>query len=67
MTEDMHGDTEELFYKDLQQHGKLTANILYWRRILSLMFSYALKQRKKKAAYPVFSSNTVTSGRKELQ
>ncbi len=57
-SEDMHGDVEELFYKDLQQHTRLLANVLYWRRIFSLMFSYAVKQRKQKASHHMYSSNS---------
>ena len=55
--EDLHGDVEELFYQDLEQHSPRKARLLYWRRIFSLMFSYAIRQRKSKSAYPVYSSN----------
>ncbi len=47
--EDLHGDLEELFYADLGQMTGRKAKIKYWQRVISLMFSYAIKSRKRKS------------------
>lgn len=58
--EDLHGDVEELFYADLEKHSVFRAKLRYWQRIFSLIFSYALRQRKRKAAYHPYSSSLNT-------
>ena len=58
-SEDLHGDVEELFHADVQAHGVFKARIIYWRRIFSLMFSYAVKLRKQQASYSEFSSSNI--------
>jgi len=55
--EDLHGDLEELFFLNLQRMPIWKARLFYWRSVLSMMFSYALKKRKRKAAYHHFSTN----------
>ena len=55
--DDLHGDVEELFYRDLERHSPGKAKVIYWRRIFSLIFSYAIRQRKKRSAYHAFSSS----------
>ncbi|GAA0877181.1 ABC transporter permease [Algoriphagus jejuensis] len=54
--EDLHGDVEELFYSDLEKYSVVRAKLKYWQRIFSLIFSYALRQRKRRAAYHPYSS-----------
>ncbi|WP_026967184.1 ABC transporter permease [Algoriphagus terrigena] len=59
--EDLHGDVEELFYADLEKHSLFRAKLKYWQRIFSLIFSYALRQRKRRAAYHPYSSGINTA------
>ena len=60
--DDLHGDVEELFHNDLKRHSLFNARLLYWRRILSLIFSYALTSRKNKAAYHHLSFSQINAG-----
>ncbi len=52
--EDIQGDLDEVYGLNLEQFGKLKANLKYWYQVLSLLFSYGLKKRKSKAAYSSF-------------
>jgi putative ABC transport system permease protein len=56
--DDLHGDLKELFHQDVQRHSVFRARFLYWRRILSLIFSYAITSRKKAKAYHYYSSSS---------
>lgn len=58
--EDFHGDLEELFYKDLEHGSVRRAKFLYWKGVFSFIFSYAMRQRKRRSAYHMFSSNSLT-------
>ncbi len=49
--EDLAGDLDELFYSDLDLKGSFRAKVLYWYHAISLLFSYAVKSRRKLAAY----------------
>lgn len=53
--EDLVGDIEELFYGDVKNTGILKAKFNYWRRVVSLIFSYAITKRKRDASYHHFS------------
>jgi ABC-type antimicrobial peptide transport system permease subunit len=55
--EDLHGDLEEIFYQDVERGDLQRARQKYWRSVLSLIFSYAVRQRKRKAAHHYLSSN----------
>lgn len=55
--EDLHGDMEELFFINLERMSPFKAKAKYWGQILSLIFSYAIKKRKRKVAYHPLSSN----------
>jgi len=54
--EDLHGDVEELFYDDLERMSAGEARLTYWRRIVSLMFSYSVKRRKQKSSLSTYSN-----------
>src|SRR5687767_11653278 len=54
--EDLYGDMEELFYKNLGRMPAYRAKAKYWSQVLSLVFSYAVKKRKQQAAYHTFST-----------
>ncbi|SHH52375.1 putative ABC transport system permease protein [Chryseolinea serpens] len=49
--EDLHGDLEELFFRNLEKMSVRRAKWNYWRHVLSLIFSYALRRRKQRAAF----------------
>lgn len=53
--DDLYGDIEELFYQDVKRYSVIKANANYWRRVVSLIFSYAIVKRKRDAAYHHFS------------
>jgi putative ABC transport system permease protein len=55
--EDLIGDIDEFFYHNLEQKGKLKAQIIYLKQVLSLSLSYSLKKRKRSAAYSSYYSN----------
>lgn len=58
---DIQGDLEEQYGLDLQEKGRLKAQLAYWKNVLSIIFSYALKRRKAAAAYsPYYGSNTMS-------
>jgi ABC-type antimicrobial peptide transport system permease subunit len=50
-TEDLLGDIDEYFQYNIAEKGKFAALIIYFKQILSLSFSYALKKRKRSASY----------------
>ncbi len=56
--EDLLGDSQELFYRDLKHMRAWRARLNYWKHILSLLVSYSVERRKKKAAYHYLSSRT---------
>ena len=53
--DDLHGDVDELFQHDLRHKSIIQANLNYWQRVISLIFSYAITKRKRDAAYHHFS------------
>jgi putative ABC transport system permease protein len=53
--EDLHGDLEELFYSDLENMSARRARWRYRQRVVSLLFSYAVKKRRQKASYHHYS------------
>jgi ABC-type antimicrobial peptide transport system permease subunit len=56
--EDLEGDLEELFYLNLQTMSPTRARLKYWKQVLSLIFSYAIKKRKQSSSIHTFSSTT---------
>ena len=56
--EDLVGDSQELFYRDLNHMPTWRARLNYWGHILSLLVSYSIERRKKKASYHYLSSTT---------
>lgn len=47
LVEDLKGDMDELFIRNLTRMSASKARWIYWRQVLSLIFSYAVKSRKK--------------------
>lgn len=45
--DDLLGDLDEWFYYDLKRQSARKACLHYWKHVISLSFSYALKKRKR--------------------
>lgn len=45
--EDLLGDLDEWFYDNLKTQSARKAHVYYWRQVLSLSFSYAIRKRKR--------------------
>jgi putative ABC transport system permease protein len=58
LIEDLQGDIDELFQQDLEHHSAFKAKLKYWRYTFSLIFSYAVKKRKRQSSLHTFSSNS---------
>ena len=58
MVDDLRGDMEELFYLNLKRMSPARARLQYWKQVLALIFSYALRSRKQKSSHHSLSSNT---------
>jgi putative ABC transport system permease protein len=56
--EDLRGDIDELFQKNIQRKGLRRAKLLYWRQVISLILSYAVRTRKRNAALSAFSTTS---------
>lgn len=54
--EDLRGDIDELFTRNLKRMSASKARAIYWRQALSLIFSYAVKSRKKQRRFQDSSS-----------
>lgn len=59
-TEDLLGDIDEYFQYNVDEKGRLKAQIIYFKQVFSLSFSYALKKRKRSASYSnYYSGNSI--------
>lgn len=47
VVEDLKGDMDELFFRNLARMSVSKARWIYWRQVMSLIFSYAVRRRKK--------------------
>ncbi|WP_420583238.1 ABC transporter permease [Reichenbachiella sp.] len=58
--EDLIGDLDEYYIYNLEEKGKLKAQYLYFKDVLSLILSYALSKRKRSASYSnYYHSNSI--------
>lgn len=55
--DDLLGDLDELFFIHQQQMSATRAKIWYWRNVFSLLFSYALRKRKRDAQFGNYSTS----------
>lgn len=55
--EDLLGDLDEWFHLNIQSKSLFRARVLYWRQIFLLMFSYAIKKRKRDAHFSQYSGS----------
>ncbi|MEO5980600.1 MAG: permease prefix domain 2-containing transporter, partial [Chryseolinea sp.] len=57
LIEDLAGDFEELFRKDVESKGAFNAKLTYFSRVLSIVFSGVLKKRRRKKI--TYHSNSI--------
>src|SRR5687767_7100715 len=57
LVEDLQGDLDELFELNLKRMSPIKAKTLYWFHVISLMFSYTMKNRKRQASYHHLSTS----------
>lgn len=55
--DDLRGDMEEVFHRNVSNTGRRRASMIYWRQVVSLVFSYAIRKRKKRSSYHQLSSS----------
>lgn len=58
--DDLRGDLDELFYTNLKTKSLISAKRTYWKHVLSLLFSYAIRKRKSNATTGIYSSNNIS-------
>jgi putative ABC transport system permease protein len=56
--DDLRGDLDEMFRRNFQTKGKSVARLIYWKQVMSLIFSYAVRARKKKASVSGYSTTS---------
>lgn len=56
--EDIVGDLEEAFLHKHEKSGAFSATLFYWTNTVSLLFSYALRRRKKQSSYTSYYSHS---------
>ena len=57
---DLLGDMDELFYLNLKTKSVLVSKWIYWKQIFSLLFSYAVKRRKRQTQVSGFAASTLS-------
>jgi putative ABC transport system permease protein len=55
--DDLLGDLDEWFYLNLKTKSPFQSRLHYWKQVLSLAFSYALKKRKRDVKPGAYASN----------
>lgn len=58
--DDLRGDLDELFHHHVKTKSINKAKQIYWKQVFSLMFSYALRKRKRNAQSGIYSSNAIS-------
>ncbi len=56
--EDLQGDMEELFYHDVKTKSAFKAKLNYWKQVIGLLLSYAMKKRQQDESFHPLSSFT---------
>lgn len=56
--EDLRGDIDEIFESNSERKGRISASLTYWKQVISLSLSYALKKRKASVAYSHYASGS---------
>lgn len=55
---DLLGDMDEMFYLNLKNKSAFAARWIYYKQVLSLIFSYTIRQRKQQARISDFASSS---------
>jgi putative ABC transport system permease protein len=55
--DDLLGDLDEIFYNHLKTQSPFRAKMIYWKQVISLIFSYAIRKRKRDVSVGVFASS----------
>lgn len=55
--DDLLGDLEEIYYADLKTRSPWRAKLKYWKQVVSLSFSYAIRKRKRDAKTAAYASH----------
>jgi len=58
--DDLLGDLNEQFHSSFNSRSPIQSKLKYWRNVLSLIFSYAIKKRKRDAMMSQFSSSSIS-------
>lgn len=58
--DDLLGDLDEWFYLNLKSKSPRKAKFIYWQQAISLLFSYALKSRKRNAQPGYYSTSSAS-------
>ncbi|GCC51022.1 ABC transporter permease [Chryseotalea sanaruensis] len=58
--DDLRGDMDEWFYHNAKTKSISIARRIYWKQVLSLIFSYALRKRKRNSQSGIYSSNAIS-------
>lgn len=58
--DDLRGDLDEWFYHNTKSKSLDIARSIYWKQVLSLMLSYAIRKRKRNAQSGMYSSNSIS-------
>jgi putative ABC transport system permease protein len=57
---DLLGDMDELFYLNLKSKSGFVSESIYWKQTFSLLFSYAVKRRKRQAQVSGFAASSLS-------
>lgn len=57
---DLVGDLDEWFSLNQRNKSAFRANLIYWKQVISLMFSYAIKRRKANTNVGAFASSSLS-------
>ena len=60
--EDLLGDMDEWYYENVRTMSLTRARWIYWKQVLSLSTSYALRKRKRDASHGAYASSTFNTG-----
>lgn len=58
--DDLLGDLDEWFYLNLKTKSPFKAKVGYWKQVLSLSISYAIKKRKRDAKFSAYADSSLS-------
>lgn len=60
--EDLQGDLEEIFYREVETKSVFRAKINYWKQVIGIVLSYGLRKRKQDQSFHPLSFATSNAG-----